>query len=318
MQNSMINKLKGGIFGLLVGDALGVPYEFHNPEQIPPFEQIDMIPPKNFRTSYPSVKYGTWSDDGAQALCLLDSLICKGIFDLKDFSDRVLAWYTKGLWAVDNYVFDAGIQTSLALSEYKHGTAPELCGNVRPDGKGNGALMRVLPLALWHDGTDEELVEDAHRQCLITHGHITNQVCCALYCLVARKLLSDENFDDALADSVHNLRSIYKNNKYSEYAEDFEFTLRPDEPDIWQGTGSGYVVDSIRSAFMIMKTASSYEETVKQAVALGHDTDTTACIVGGIAGIKFGYENIPQKWLGMLRDSDKAEKITEELIKIKL
>ncbi|HAE52239.1 MAG TPA: hypothetical protein DCG30_03180, partial [Ruminococcus sp.] len=119
-------------------------------------------------------------------------------------------------------------------------------------------------------------------------------------------------------DSVHNLRSIYKNNKYSEYEEDFEFTLRPDEPDIWQGTGSGYVVDSIRSAFMIMKTASSYEETVKQAVALGHDTDTTACIVGGIAGIKFGYENIPQKWLGMLRDSDKAEKITEELIKIKL
>ena len=87
----MINKLKGGIFGLLVGDALGVPYEFHNPEQIPPFEQIDMIPPKNFRTSYPNVKYGTWSDDGAQALCLLDSLICKGIFDLKDFSDRVLA-----------------------------------------------------------------------------------------------------------------------------------------------------------------------------------------------------------------------------------
>ncbi|MBR0141721.1 MAG: ADP-ribosylglycohydrolase family protein, partial [Ruminococcus sp.] len=113
---------------------------------------------------------------------------------------------------------------------------------------------------------------------------------------------------------VGKLRSIYKNK--AEYAEEFEFTIRPDEPDIWQGNGSGYVVDSIRSAFMLMKTSDSYEEVVKKAVALGNDTDTTACIAGGIAGIRFGYENIPEKWLNMLRDYEKAEKLTNELIKI--
>lgn len=66
-------------------------------------------------------------------------------------------WYEEGLWAVDNYVFDVGIQTAEALRAYKRGVSPLKAGMVRPQGKGNGALMRVLPLALWHKGTDEEI-----------------------------------------------------------------------------------------------------------------------------------------------------------------
>ena len=113
-----ISKIKGGIYGLLIGDALGVPYEFHMKEDIPPLEQIEMTPPDGFVRAHSGTAPGTWSDDGAQALCLLDSLLYKGSFDLTDFSDRVLAWYENGLWAVDNRVFDVGIQTSMALSMY--------------------------------------------------------------------------------------------------------------------------------------------------------------------------------------------------------
>ena len=81
---------------------------------------------------------GTWSDDGAQAFCLLDSLITCGMFDLKDFSDRLLAWYHKGMWAIDGVVFDIGIQTGEALTAYGSGMALEKCGILRPNGKGNG------------------------------------------------------------------------------------------------------------------------------------------------------------------------------------
>ena len=307
-----ISKIKGGIYGLLIGDALGVPYEFHMKENIPPSEQIEMTPPEGFVRAHSGTAPGTWSDDGAQALCLLDSLLYKGCFDMTDFSDRLLAWYENGLWAVDNRVFDVGIQTSMALSMYKSGGKPEDCGNVRPDGKGNGALMRVLPLALWHTGTDAELVSDAHKQCLITHGNITNQVCCALYCLIARELLNSSDFDTSLDRAVQKLRSIYADKP--EYSDEFLFRLQPDEPDIWIGKGGGYVVDTLRSAVMILKTALSYEEAVKQAIALGDDTDTTACITGGLAGVKFGYDNIPGRWLDVLRDKDKADKLVNKLI----
>ena len=310
--SDIINRIKGGIYGLLIGDALGVPYEFHMKNDIPPLEQIEMIPPKGFQRAHKGTEPGTWSDDGAQALCLLDSLLEKGRFDLDDFSGKLLRWYENGLWAVGGRVFDVGIQTSMALSLYKNGGKPENCGNIRPEGKGNGALMRVLPLALWHTGTDAELVSDAHKQCLITHGNITNQVCCALYCLIARELLNGSPFARSLETAIAKLRDIYKTRP--EYLEEFLFRLQPDEPGIWVGKGGGYVVDSLRSAVMIMNTAGSYEDAVKQAVALGDDTDTTACITGGLAGIRFGHDNIPGRWLEALRDSDRADKLVSALI----
>lgn len=161
------DKWKGGLYGLLIGDALGVPYEFHAAEEISAYGEIEMKPPFGFRRAHSGVEPGTWSDDGAQALCLLDSLVTCGSFVLKDFSDRLLAWYQDGEWAVDGVVFDVGVQTGEALNAYRAGDNPEKCGMLRPDGKGNGALMRVLPLALWHKGTDRALVANAHEQCPI-------------------------------------------------------------------------------------------------------------------------------------------------------
>ena len=81
--------------------------------------------------------------------------------------------------------------------------------------------------------------------------------------------------------------------------------MRPELP--WQGNGSGYVVDCLRSAFMILARAESYEEAVKQAVMLGDDTDTTACVVGGLAGSVYGEEGIPVRWLKTLRGREAVE-----------
>lgn len=68
-------RIAGGLIGLLVGDALGVPYEFHEADEIPPSAQIEFEPPAGFDRSHKGTPPGTWSDDGAQALCLLDSLL---------------------------------------------------------------------------------------------------------------------------------------------------------------------------------------------------------------------------------------------------
>lgn len=303
-------KLKGGLYGLLVGDALGVPYEFHDAAQLPSYGEIEMSPPSGFCRAHSTVAEGTWSDDGAQALCLLNSLLSCGAFNLDDFSDRLLAWYQDGMWAVDGVVFDVGIQTSAALEAYQSGMAPKACGRLRPDGKGNGALMRVLPLALWHNGTDEELVRDAHAQCLITHGNPCNHVCCALYCLVARFLFCELTFTSAVEKAVGVLRDIYR--EQPSYAAELEWSVRPDLP--WEGNGSGYVVDCLRSAFMIMERAADYEEAVKQAVLLGDDTDTTACVTGGLAGIVFGFDAIPNRWYHALRGKTDVERLLQQLI----
>lgn len=164
------NRLKGGLYGLLIGDALGVPYEFHPASAIPALELIDMTPPGRFRRSHASIMPGTWSDDGALALCLLDSLIEKDGLDLPNLATKFLAWGSDGYMAVDGHVFDIGIQTSRALEHLKNGASPERAGPSDERSNGNGSLMRALPLALWHRGSDEELVALAHAQSLLTHG----------------------------------------------------------------------------------------------------------------------------------------------------
>ena len=176
-------KIEGGIVGLLVGDALGVPYEFHKRDQIPPLTEIEFDPPEGFRRSHGDVPAGTWSDDGAHALILLASLLHCGKLDLDDLGRRLVNWYDYGYKAVDAHVFDVGVQTAQAINRFQSGAPAHQAGLRDEHANGNGSLMRVLPLALWHKGTIEQLVADAQEQSVVTHGHLRSQVCCALYCL---------------------------------------------------------------------------------------------------------------------------------------
>src|SRR5262249_3260170 len=148
-----------------------------------------MIPPANFRRAHPSVPAGTWSDDGAQALCLLESLLIKGELDIDDLARRLLRWLDQGYLMPDGYTFDCGVQTHWALQRFRTGTPAAECGGAAERHNGNGSLMRVLPLALWHQGDDAHVVRDAHLQSVITHAHPRAQVCCAFYCLWVRQIL---------------------------------------------------------------------------------------------------------------------------------
>jgi len=78
----------GGLYGLLIGDAVGVPYEFSAPEELPALERIDMAPPSGFIRAHAAAPTAAWSDDGAQALCLLASLLHRDGLDLTDFGNR--------------------------------------------------------------------------------------------------------------------------------------------------------------------------------------------------------------------------------------
>src|SRR5262249_25059898 len=143
-----------------------------------------------------------------QALCLLASLLDRGRFDADDFARRLLRWYEDGYMAVDGKAFDVGVTTGVALRALRNGALPLEAGPAGPRDNGNGSLMRVLPLALWHRGTDAELVADAHAQSRVTHGHPRSQACCALYCLWARYTAAGA--DDPWRWAVAALRSVYE------------------------------------------------------------------------------------------------------------
>ena len=296
------------MIGLLVGDALGVPYEFSSPSALPPASQIEFMPPPDFARAHQGTPPGTWSDDGAQALCLLDSLLTCGRFDAEDLGRRLVRWYDEGYLAVDGRVFDIGIQTGRALARLRAGVPALEAGSREESALGNGSLMRVLPLALWHQGSDAELVGDACAQSQVTHGHLRAQVCCALYCLWARRTL--EEAPDPWTAAVNSLRAIFFEG--TREREELEWSIRPDDSP--EGDGSGYVVATLRSARWA-QDAGSYEQVVRAAVSLGHDTDTTACVAGGIAGLRDGVAAIPARWREALRGRELLQPLLDALLK---
>ncbi|MDR3685033.1 MAG: ADP-ribosylglycohydrolase family protein [Geothrix sp.] len=301
------DRIAGGIWGLLVGDALGVPYEFTPPKAIPPFDRIEMIPPRGFRRAHLGVEPGTWSDDGSQALCLLSSLLEQGRVDPGDLMNRLCRWLRDGYLAVDRDVFDVGLQTRRALERFLEGRPLLECAPRGEWSNGGGALMRVLPLALWHEGPDEDLIAEAMLQSSLTHGHVRSGLCCALYCLWARAVLSASR--RPWTEAMDRLEARFPPGTPERL--EYEARIHPRNPDPAKGTG--HVVDTLLSAVQAVE-AGSYESVVRAAIQFGNDTDTTACVAGGIAGLRDGVRAIPARWLNMLRGRDLVEPLLEAFL----
>jgi ADP-ribosylglycohydrolase len=158
--------VEGGLIGLQVGDALGA---FSNPAEPPPPELIEFTPPPDFARAHPGASgrirahqgtpTGAWSNDGAQALCLLDSLLACSRFDAEDLGRRLVRWYDEGYLAVDGHVFDIGIQ--IGLARLREGVPALEAGATGERALGSGSLVCVLPLALCQHDEDAELFADA-------------------------------------------------------------------------------------------------------------------------------------------------------------
>lgn len=152
---------------------------------------------------------GTWSDDGALMLALLDPLLSAG-FDTADQARCALAWRDEGAYAPGARVFDIGNSTTEALDALRTGTPPEEAGAT--DAKGNGSLMRILGVPLVHRvADDDELVSLATRASRLTHGSAEAQLACALYALIVRRLLGGQvERSEVLAEARRDLRVVLR------------------------------------------------------------------------------------------------------------
>lgn len=257
----MRDRIRSLVYGIAIGDALGVPYEFMPRGS---FECEDMS--GHGTHDQPA---GTWSDDTSMTLATIDSLATKRGFDARDMRARFEQWLFDGLYTCDGYVFDYGNTTEEALSL---GTG---CDDERSNG--NGSLMRILPLALM-PGVSEA---DVHEASAITHAHDTSKRACMELVMTARQVMDGE-------------RPVSS------------FTSR------YQVRSSGYVLDTLTASRWCVATSESYEEAVLKAVNLGGDTDTTAAVTGGLAGLLWGHEAIPERWVSGVRGRRLLEKAIAE------
>lgn len=316
--------IKASIYGFIIGDALGVPVEFLSRETLKDNPIKDM---EEYGTH--NQPKGTWSDDTSMVLATIDGIINsqESNIDYKKVITNFLNWKQKGEFTPFGKIFDIGNSTSYALSIYQqhiydNNADDVICGTGNINSNGNGSLMRILPISLYLYYLGINYNEDKFFEIIkiissMTHSHIYSILGCYIYTIYLIELIKEKDKIIAYKNMQNILQNICdKNNELIDIKNIYGRLVYDDiskleEKDI---KSSGYVVDSLETAIWSILTTNSFEESILKAVNLGEDTDTIGALTGGLAGIIYGYDSIPQKWIDALQKKNYIDEIIDSFI----
>lgn len=282
------------VTGFALGDAVGVPYEF---KKRGTFLCEDMRGSR-FGDAHFCVPKGSWSDDTALLLCVLDSLQEDGRTAIYEkFRKNAIGWLYFGKFTNHGIplAYDVGKACERGIDAMFWRRENPKAADVQSNG--NGGLMRILPLVFVpfsEDSNNEEILDAIRLFNACSHDHLISHVCCLFYVLLGKQLVKGLPFEEAFGVAVHSVDEIYR---------------IPELNRIWSGEilfaqeaevrSTGYVVDTLEAAVWSCAKEKDFKQTILRAVNLGCDTDTIAAIAGGLAGIM--YKELPDDWVRGLR-----------------
>jgi ADP-ribosyl-[dinitrogen reductase] hydrolase len=291
------DRILGGVTGVVVGDALGLPVQFETRAEVRAHPIAGMRGHGTF-----DLPAGSWSDDGSMTLCTALALTERG-FDPSALADRFVRWYRDGEVTPFGHAFDIGNATDTAMRALERGTPPLSAGPKNEYSNGNGSLMRILPVAAY--GADlpvgdlVRLVADASR---LTHGHPRSQLGCVLYALVVRELLAGATPEAACRALCDSAAAAVAGSGLEPELPAYRRVLDGGLAALPEAeiSGSGYVVHTLEAALWALLTTDGFEAALLRAVNLGEDTDTVGAVCGGLAGVRYGLSGIPADWRAAL------------------
>jgi len=299
MSPDRINRARGCLLGLAIGDALGSAVEFKPRGSFSPV--TGMLGGGPF-----GLKAGEWTDDTSMALCLGASLLDKG-FDLHDQITRYLHWHREGYMSSNGHCFDIGNSTREALQRFEASGIPE-AGSSDPQSAGNGCIMRLAPVAIRFADTPEIAASLSADQARTTHAAVECIEASRLFGEILVRALQGESsrarvLITEIGGSYRTLSPRLQGVAIGEY---FEFERQ------WV-KGTAYVVDSLEAALWCFYTTDNFRDAVLTAANLGDDADSTAAITGQVAGAFYGESGIPREWLDVVVMAEEIGAMAEQL-----
>jgi len=280
---SIIDRQRGCLLGLAIGDALGQPVEFMERGSFPPIT--------TYRSGGPhSLEKGQFTDDTSMALALADSICQKG-WDLDDQIKRYVDWWQNGKYSVNGWCFDIGGTTQTSLSNYMETGDVLTCSDTHAASSGNGSIMRLAPVPIKYAnlyplsiqklkrlGEESSITTHASKQCRSACRYLTAVLAALINGVPREEVL---NPDWPLLDMPGTA-----------------FSPEPQIDKVVKGSfrtsktikGSGWVVESLEAALWAFHDAKDFEEAVLKAVNLGLDADTTGSVTGQLAGAYWGNQ----------------------------
>lgn len=283
----VIDRARGAFVGLAVGDSLGAPVEFMTSHEIRAEYGVlrDLTGGGWLR-----LKAGQVTDDTEMSLCIARAVAAAGGWSRKGVAEQFGVWL-KGKPADVGDTCRRGIRNYLLKGELE---TP-----FNQWDAGNGAAMRMAPVALLTLGSDEFLSTCAAEQAHLTHNHpLSDAACLCLGRLV--------HFG-VLGFSKNRMRR--EADRLAEEHGAFRF-------DPYRGLSTGYVVDTLQTVFHHFFRTTSFEECLIATVNQGGDADTTGAIAGMVGGAYYGMGQIPKRWLKKLdrKVLDEVTALTDRLV----
>ncbi|MBP5320805.1 MAG: ADP-ribosylglycohydrolase family protein [Kiritimatiellae bacterium] len=268
-------RAKGMLWGLIVGDTMGSPIQFSKKDDHPWITEMVTCPVFNLPPGY-------WTDDSSMAMCIMDSYIRTGCYDLKDIAATFVKWLQKGyLSSVDGHAFDVGYATyDSVMAIARTGSLI----NGREASQGNGSIMRFAPAYLVAQ-RESDPAKVMHAISDLTHSSKRVREVVDRFAGILDEHLAGNR---TTAVSPYTTRESVNN--------------------------SGWAVSTLDAALWAFNTTASFEEGLVAAINLGGDSDSIGAVFGQIAGAFYGFDAIPERWLKAVKTREKVDALIERFL----
>ncbi|MHB8157995.1 MAG: ADP-ribosylglycohydrolase family protein [Desulfocucumaceae bacterium] len=292
--------IEGAFFGAAVGDALGGPVESMTAQAIKEKHGTfrDMT-----GGGWLNLEPGEWTDDTSMTLDVARGILSNPAYPLEEIGHNFLRWYQSGprdigrttKESIDNYMKagnwrEASRTTALTLNKMDS----------------NGGLMRTLPVTLGYWNDMQKIAKWSAEICLMTHYSFDSATCCIFYNILVR-LAADGGSRREMVSKALDLTDRFCKEMSIVPSKFFWHIVRNVQKGAPPTPPRGNSLDTLAASVQAFLNTESFEEALIDVVNRGEDTDTAGCITGGLAGVLYGYEGIPERWLSALKKSDQIE-----------
>jgi ADP-ribosylglycohydrolase len=302
-------QFQGCLLGQALGDALGFVVEGRPPEVCR--EYADDVLGRDCELKIDRFSVGQYSDDTQLARELLQSYTAQGRFDPEDYARRICAIFAEGR------IVGRGRSTEEAANRLARGVPWDEAGTPPPSA-GNGSAMRAGPIGLIFYDDPDGLVRAATEQGIITHADprcsagaiaIAGAVALALrgrsiepVPFLAWLAELTEEVEPRFADHLRRLERCLPLPPEKAVTRISKEGLEQQLAYTWRGI-SPFVVGSVLwSLYSFLRSPDDYRETIRTAIAVGGDVDTTAAMAGAISGAQLGLDAVPPNLTHRLTD----------------
>ena len=303
-----LNKAKGLIFGLAIGDALGRLTEFLT------FSSIKKKYGEKGIQDLPEP--ALFTDDTQMSIAIAEALIKAGEKDIESIMQVVREKFIEWSYSPDtpNRAPGRTCLTGVAgMEQGAHWSRSGVAGS-----KGCGSAMRSAPIGYLYQNDPAKLKEVAHATGVCTHGHPTADAACIGAAYLVKLALDGLPFEKMIPELLSFTKGI--SDEWDKAILRVEKCLDwEDEEKALSHLGEGWVGEEAvaLALFCFLKYPQNYEKVVIRGANTNGDSDSIACISGAISGAYLGISVIPENWVKHIEKSDYLDHLATRLAKKK-